>query len=252
MRLIKEEIDLKNLANKFRRDNQLSLSEPIRLKSLLQKNNILTVYLPLNNAFSGMAVKIFDGRTSPKRFMLVNSEHAIGKQHFTICHELYHLFFQEDFIFSKSNAGTYNKREPEEFNADIFASHLLLPEIGLEEIIPGNERSKNGISLKTILHIEQFYACSRSALLYRLKKEHKIDADRYDEWSKNVQVSALKHGYDLSLYQSGNDRLIIGDYGIKAFELFEEGSISESTYLSFLEDIGINLEDLERYGQKAE
>jgi len=248
MSLIKEEIDLENYANKFRRDNQLSLSEPIRIKSILQKNNILTVYLPLSSNFSGMAIKS-NGNSSSKYFILVNSKHPIGKQHFTICHELYHLFFQENFSFSKSNAGTFDKNKPEEYNADVFASFLLLPEIGLQEMIPASERKKNSISLKTILSIEQFYSCSRTALLYRLKKAKKIDHAFYDRYSLNVQTSARQYGYDVSLYNKGNEGVVIGDYGIKARELFENGDIAESTYFSFLEDIGINLEELEENGE---
>lgn len=243
MSLIKEVIDLENYANSFRRDNQLSLSEPIRIKSLLQRNNILTVYLPLSNNFSGMAIKT-NGKFPSKNFILINSEHSIGKQHFTICHELYHLFFQENFTFSISNAGIFDKNKPEEYNADLFASFLLLPEIGLQEMIPANERKKNSISIKTILNIEQFYSCSRTALLNRLKKTKRIDSVFYDRFCSNVQNSALQYGYDISLYKKGNEGVVIGDYGIKARNLFEEGEIAESTYFSFLEDIGINLDEL--------
>lgn len=244
MSLIKEEIDLNNWANSFRRDNQLSVSEPIRIKSLLQRNEILTVYLPLSSNFSGMAIKS-NGNSQPKKFILVNCEHSIGKQHFTICHELYHLFFQDNFTFSKSNAGTFDKNNPEEYNADIFASFLLLPEIGLQEMIPASERKMNSITLRTILNIEQYYSCSRTALLHRLKKMKRIDSAFYDRFSSNVQNSALQYGYDTSLYKKGNEGVVIGNYGIKARELFEKGDISESTYFSLLEDIGINLDEIE-------
>lgn len=247
MSLIKEVIDLENYAHKFRRDNQLSLSEPIRIKSLVQRNNILTVYLPLSQNFSGMAIKP-KTNASVKHFILVNSEHPVGKQHFTICHELYHLFFQENFVFSKSNAGAFDKNNPEEYNADVFASFLLIPEIGLQEMIPASERKKNMISLKTILNIEQYYACSRTALLYRLKKAKKIDGSLYEQFCTNVQSSALQYGYDISLYKKGNEGVVIGDYGIKARELFERGDIAESTYFSLLEDIGIDLDELQTNG----
>lgn len=250
MSLIKEEIDIENYANKFRRDNQLSLSEPIRIKSVLQRNGVLTVYLPLSGNFSGMAIKS-NSNSSPKSFILVNSEHPIGKQHFTICHELYHLYFQDNFTFSKSNAGVFDKNEPEEYNADVFASFLLLPEIGLQEMIPASERKKNMISLKTILSIEQYYSCSRTALLYRLKKTKRIDADFYERLGSNVQRSALQYGYDVGLYNKGNEGVVIGDYGIKARELFETGVVAESTYFSFLEDIGINLNEILEDGAES-
>ena len=31
------------------------------------------------------------------KFMLINANHSIGKQNFSIAHELYHLFVQENF-----------------------------------------------------------------------------------------------------------------------------------------------------------
>ena len=73
--------------SEFRSDNGLSLSEPIALKSLLLKLNILTIFRPLSENFSGMCLKDKSGH----RFMLVNSNQSQGRQHFTIAHELYHL-----------------------------------------------------------------------------------------------------------------------------------------------------------------
>ena len=63
----------------FRADNGLSASEAINLKSLLLKLNVLTIFRPLSDNFSGMCLK--DG--SGHRFMLVNSSHSRGRQHFT-------------------------------------------------------------------------------------------------------------------------------------------------------------------------
>ena len=74
----------------FRADNGLSASEAINLKSLLLKLNVLTIFRPLSDNFSGMCLK--DG--SGHRFMLVNSSHSRGRQHFTIAHELYHLYIE--------------------------------------------------------------------------------------------------------------------------------------------------------------
>lgn len=75
----------------FRMDNGLGASEPVTLKSLLLKLNVLTVFRPLSDSFSGMCLKDNSGH----RFMLVNSNQPMGRQHFTIAHELYHLFIEE-------------------------------------------------------------------------------------------------------------------------------------------------------------
>ena len=57
--------------SEFRADNGLSSSEPITLKSLLLKLNVLTILRPLSENFSGMCLKDNSGH----RFMLINSNH---------------------------------------------------------------------------------------------------------------------------------------------------------------------------------
>jgi Zn-dependent peptidase ImmA (M78 family) len=241
----KRERKLEQLAAEFRRKNGLNATEAIRLKSLLLKNNILTVFLPLKGDLSGMAVKV-NGKDPAKYFILVNSNHTIGRQHFTICHELYHLYYQENFTAEKSNAGKFDKKgDPEEYNADVFASYLLLPEDGLYQMIPETEWGKNKITLSTILKIEHYYSCSRSALLNRLLKMAVIDPYKYQEYNCDKIKNALLYGYNEDLYQPGNEGHIIGNYGDMAKELYDKGTISESAYFSLLEDIGIDLSDFD-------
>jgi len=247
---ILDDADIQIKARQFRAQNNLNESEPIRLKSILQRNKILTVYLPLNDHFSGMAIKA-NNDTKIKRLILINSQHPLGKQHFTICHEFFHLYFQKDFSHLLDITCKFDKKDALEFNADMFASYFLIPETGLMEMIPKEERGPDRISIKTILAIEQYYSCSRTALLHRLKQSKRISSSMFDQFRLNVKRSALEYGYDTRLYEKGNEGLFIGDYGIKARELFEKGMISQSTYLSFLKDIGIDLSNLEDNAQNS-
>lgn len=242
---INTDINLELLADRFREQNGLNDKEAIRIKSILQKNNILTIFLPLSSEFSGMAVKIGD-HGKEKRFIMVNSNHTIGRQHFTICHELYHLYFQKDFTSAKSNSGKFDsKGDPEEFNADVFASFLLLPTKGVLQLIPEPERPKNKITLKTVLAIEHYYSCSRNALLIRLKRMGLIDENLRSKYTVDKIKNAVLHGYNPDLYQPGNKGSIIGDYGTLARDLFDKGIISESSYFSLLEDLGLDLKELD-------
>ena len=243
------DLNLELLASRFRQNNGLNSTEAIRIKSLLIKNNILTVYLPLSPDFSGMAVKLNE-EGKAKLFVLVNSNHTIGRQHFTICHEIYHLYIQGNFKNETSIVGAFNKDgNIEEYKADIFASHLLLPNNGVLQLIPEKERQKNKISLKTILSIEHYYSCSRSALLIKLTRMKLIDRNFSEAYSVDKIKNALLYGYKDDLYQPGNEWVVIGDYGTLARGLFDEGVISESSYFSLLEDIGI---DLSNYDNKAD
>lgn len=236
---------LELLAQDFRQRNGLSSTEPLNIQGLLKKTNVLTIYKPLSNSFSGMSIKI-DTSEKEYRFMLVNSNHPIGKQHFTICHELYHLYFQKDFKAAVSCTGLFDKKgDIEEYNADIFASYLLLPEMGVWEMTPENERSKNKISIGTVLEIEQFYRCSHSALLFRLLNMDLIDKEYKTNLSKSIIALARKFGYNTSLYESGNKDEVIGDYGKLAYNAWEKGIVSESAYYGLLKDLGVDISKLD-------
>jgi Zn-dependent peptidase ImmA (M78 family) len=233
---------LEKAAVAFRSDNGLNNADPIRLKSLLQKLNVISVFAPLSENFSGMALKANDA----DRFMLVNSNQSLGKQHFTVCHELYHLFEQKEFSSQVCQTGKFDKKSDiNEYNADVFASYLLLPTDGLLENIPNKEIEKRKISLPTILYIEQFYSCSRRALLYRLKNLKLISPAEYEGFTTNIQRGALENGYSIELYNSGNHKTVIGDYGIIAKQLFDNETVSESHYYSLLADLGIDITKIE-------
>lgn len=232
-------------ANDFRNINGLGNEDGIRLKSLLYRLNVLTVFKPLSSNLSGMAIKVKNGNGDIKRFILINSNKTLGHQHFSICHELYHLFIQDNFTSMVCSTGEFRKGDKEEYNADIFAANLLLPELGIKTLIPDNELSKDKVTLKTILILEQYFSCSRSALLYRLKNLG-IISERYAEpFYSNVKKGAVEYGYTTDLYNEGNHNQVIGDYGTIARELYESEKISESHYFSLLLDLGMNTDEIE-------
>ena len=186
--------------SEFRMDNGLSATEPITLKSLLLKLNILTVFRPLSDNFSGMCLK----DNSEHRFMLINSNQPRGRQHFTIAHELYHLYIEKKPTPHKCNPGCASK-DPIEQCADMFASSLLMPEGGICQLIPEMELKTKNISMATVLKLEHYFSVSRSAL-----------------------------------YEPANEGLVIGDFGEKARKLFEQEKISEGHYIELLHKININ------------
>ncbi len=178
--------------------------------------------------------------------MLVNSNITLGKQHFTICHELYHLYVQLDFNSRICKTGLFDKKlDKNEYYADIFASFLLFPTEGLLQNISDEELGKKSISLRTILLIENLYSCSRRALLYRLKSLGLINQAEYDLFSVNVKRGALENGYETALYEKGNHLVTVGDYGSMARELYDKEKISQSHYFSLLADFGVDITKLE-------
>ncbi len=231
-RLKQEYIEAK--ASRFRSVNGLSESQPIDFKSLLRKLNVLTLFRPLSDNFSGMCLKDHSGN----RFMLINSNNIISRQNFTMAHELFHLFEEDNFEPHVCSLDSDSK-SPSEKNANAFATALLMPKTGLWEFIPEEEYRTKSISISTVLKIEHYYSVSRISLLYRLENAGIIsinDRERLDVDYPRADIARL-YGYDTSLYRPGNEGVIIGDYIEKARRLFEEEKISEGHYLELLNKV---------------
>lgn len=217
------EILIKKSVAKFRDDSDLTQSEPVVTHALLLKLNILTLFRPLSETFSGMAIKARN-----EKFILVNSNHSIGRQNFTIGHELYHVFIQEDFETHICSTGIFNKDNKIEYLADHFSANLLMPETGILDIIPSEELLLNKISTGTLLKAEQLFSVSHQAMLFRLRGLGLINNAYIEANKSDVTGTAKRYGFDTTLYQSANKGLLIGDYGIIANRLFDTGKISES------------------------
>lgn len=224
---------LKAYATEFRNINGYSSSEPINFDSLLQQLDIITIFKKCDN-FSGLCIKEKDSK-----FILINSDHSIGRQNFTIAHELYHLYFDKDFLTHKCQPGIINNKN--EKRADIFATHLVLPEDGIVRLIPDDEDKKDKISLGSILKIEHTYKCSRAALLNKLEKLKLISKDFKEKYKTGIKSGAQLYGYSTDLYSKTKERALLGSYGNLANKLFQEEKISEGHYTELMLAIGVDI-----------
>jgi Zn-dependent peptidase ImmA (M78 family) len=231
-------IEIEKDAAQFREKWGYNSVRPIEIKSLLMDLDVLAVFKKMEESFSGMSVKFED-----KNFMLVNSAHPIGRQNFTIFHEIYHLFVQKDFEEIQCREVVDPKEKKNESNANAFASNVLLPKDGLLKIIPKEELKKDTISIKTVLNIEQYFSCSHSALIVRLKQLNFI-SDKFDERNNtDIKLLAKQYGYSLTLYEPGNDNFVLGNYGVKAKKLFDDNIISKTHYVELMRVLGIDVEE---------
>lgn len=224
---------IEQLALKTRSEAGLNPTEPIHTKTLLRKLGIMIVYRPLSEKVCGLSMRSVD---ESGKFMLINSNNSRGRQHFTICHELFHLYYDEE---PKPHiCGTPGmEKDPAEINANAFASALLLPQQGVLQSIPSEEIVSGHITIATMLRMEQLFGVSHQALCYCLHNLHLLTKKELDEHiaeSWDIQEIAAEYGYDLSLYQSGNEGVVIGDFGEKARLLFEQERISEGHYVELL------------------
>lgn len=221
---------LKKQASSLREEAGYSNSEPVNFHSLLFKLNIITVFKPLSDSFSGMAFRYED-----LNFILINSNQAIGRQNFTICHELYHLRFQKDFTTHRCQISNLEGDKSTERRANMFAALFLLPEEAVLDNIPEKELKKDAIKIGTLLKLEQIFEVSHTYLLYRLKNLQLLsEKELQKHLSYSIKQAVMDHGLPLELYEPGNHHKIIGDYGVLAKQLLEQDRVSEGHYLELM------------------
>jgi len=224
------------LATQFRRDHLIGQFDPINCKRLILSLNIFTLYRPMSEDFSGMCL-----RNEDYRFMLINSNHQRGRQHFTIAHEIYHLFIQKDFTPHICNPGFPEQNDPIETTANIFAACLLMPKDSIFSQIPEKEKLEKSLSIATVLKLEQFFSVSHSSMLIRLLDLDCITKNQKEDLSKlPIKKKTIEYGFDQTLYEPGNTGLVLGDFGARTKDLFDNGKISESHYLELMHSIGLN------------
>lgn len=222
------------LAMKMRATLRVGNYEPLNMKTTLRQLRVMTVYRPLSEELWGLSLKTSDNQ---HRFMLVNSNVTRGSQHFTIAHELFHLYYDEEP--RPHFCGKELMKNPSERNANLFASALLMPREGLIACVPAKELTNKEVSITTALRLEQLFGVSHTTFVLRLK-ELKLITQQCTDQLLNVSIrrEAAMSGYDSSLYQPGNEGLVIGDFGAKARKLFEDERISEGHYHELLNMIG--------------
>lgn len=225
-------------AREFRKKLNLSNDASIDINVVLKDLEVLAVFKPMSSEFSGMAVKVDN-----QKFMLINSNHSLGRQNFTVCHELYHLFIQKDFTSMICQVGEFKKTNTIEFRADNFAANFLMPQFGIVDLIPPNELRQDQISEKTLLQIESHFKCSRKALLHTLKSNRFITPSKFDFFLKDVKKGARTYGFDESLYMATDDFKVIGNYAELSRYAYEKQGISYNTLVNYMLDININIED---------
>lgn len=233
---------LEEKAREFRSKLNLTDSERFIPDVALRKLEVLTVFRPFASNFSGLAVKkLFNG--VEYKAIYINTSQTLGKQNFTICHELYHLFIQKVFtsrVCFTSRFDIYG--DPEEYNADVFAANLLMPRAGIYNVLGIQPSGHRTITRDDLLELELEFGCSRKALLTRLKILGLISRKKYNEW---FEAGAFNHarsmGYSLGLYEKTKANYIIGGYFNKAYDLLQGGLISESHFRQLLKEAEIDI-----------
>lgn len=228
-------MELSNKASLLRKNLGEDESSPIDIFKLAQTiDNLTLIFYPLGKNISGACYKC-----EKSNAIVINSNMSIGRQRFSLAHELYHLYFDnENMTVSMIQIGNGNENEKK---ADQFASYFLIPQSSLYAIIQ-KFKSKNNIdslNLEDIVKIEQYYGVSHKAILYRLLDEEEIKESQLTEMESGIIGFAARLGYDTNLYYpSPEDKkmLVLGHYITMTEELLEKDCISQGKYEELLLD----------------
>lgn len=242
---MRDKIKLNSFAVELRRDWDLNPYSPIDLFSIvLSKLPDLTIlFYPMSDNTSGMCIKDInridekefketkgkspiDGKNCNDAVICINSNMSIGRQRFTLAHELYHLLFEEDkkdlIICEASND------DDSEIEANIFASYLIMTYEGLERYAKTNGLTE--WSLEEIIRAEQYFQISHHAMLFRLR-EHEFISDEECRKLRSVQIgyNARINGFSDRLYNPSDKSLkyfSLGKYIRLVEKVFNDNKIS--------------------------
>jgi len=159
-------------ARSVRRQMGLGLTAPVTdLSALLARFGVLitTARFPSASRVAGCGVTLPNGLSA----ILVNANHYIARQRFTVCHELAHLLFDADGDISACDAGEIRPgpRSRAELRAEAFAAAFLLPKRALAPL------GWLTMDLSRLHALEAEYGVSHGAAVHRLRELGMIAED---------------------------------------------------------------------------
>lgn len=221
---------IQQLANSLRDKYNIDFDMPIDINLIMDADKNLTlVYYPFDDQLSGICIK-------EQSLIALNSKHSKGRQNFSFAHELYHLYFDDEYssTYTISHA---DSKDINEKNADLFASHFLISDQALQKQMKNKNINGRKLELEDLISLEQYFNVSRQAMLIRLVKDDFIDQSLVKKFSTNVIKDVRNLGYDDSLYISNQEiKTSIGKIVKITNDLYENNKISKGKYEEILLD----------------
>lgn len=212
-------------------------SSPVDIFALAQQIKGLTiVYYPLGEKLSGMCIKGKEGNN----VVAINSAMTLGRQRFSLAHEFYHLFFDDNM--SSVCAKKMGAGKDIEKSADMFACYFLMPDAALNmlagELVKNNQN--NRLTVDDIIRIEQYYGVSHQTAIYRLLHTPYLKQNEADLYlTMAVRRRAESLGFNSDLYKPtpvAKQYWTYGNYIDQAERVIEIGLVSTGKYEELLLD----------------
>lgn len=231
---MRNDVELFNLAIQLRNTFGEDYYSPVDVFGLVSlQRNMTIVTLQMPDYMSGMCVKS-DGEI----IIAINTAMSLGRQRFTLAHELYHAYYDESLMSYVCMKEIENRRSESEKEADKFASFFLAPLLNLDRF--QNSKASGIWDIQSIVTAEQFYGISHQAMLVRLVGENRIKQHEYEEY-RNISVMkvAEKMGFPLDLYRNtlrSRQYSCSGSYLRKIREAYDRGLIGDGKKTELLMD----------------
>lgn len=245
-----DKLDLSTKAQELRELLGEDANSPVDIFSLVNQIEELTlVFYPLGKNISGMCV-----RDNEIRLIAINSAMSYGRQRFSLAHELYHLYFDDESGFNVCSTKFDPKGENEKC-ADQFASYFLAPYKSLRTVIK-KTTGKGLLSMQHVIALEQYFGMSHLAMFWRLVSEGYLSSDRLDDYRYGVISAARNLGYDDKLYKPTPVDFQRRTYGyylkqveeLRQKDLVSSGKIDELLLDAFRDDIAFGVDEDDQGG----
>lgn len=240
-----DRLDISTKAQELRERLGEDANSPVDIFSLTNQIEELTLVLyPMGDRISGMCV-----RDHEIHLIAVNSSMSYGRQRFTLAHELYHLYYDDESGFNVCSKILDPNSENEKC-ANQFASYFLAPYKSLKDLIK-KAAGDGPLLIQHVIALEQYYGMSHLAMFWRLVSEGVLSADKLDDYTRSIISMAKSLGYDDKLYRPAPAELQRRTYGyylkqveqLRQKDLVSFGKIDELLIDAFRDDIAFGLDE---------
>ena len=232
-----DRFDLMTKATQLRKRLGVDNSSPVDIFTLVQSIDCLTlVFFPMGSNLSGMCIK----NSHDCCVIAINSLMTLGRQRFSLAHELFHLYYDDTMVSVCSRLQDVSTVL--EQKADTFASFFLMPQAELDtrvSSLAGQHKTKN-LTLDDVIRLEQYFGISHKAAVLRLKSGNYLNSDDAEAFlTARVRRRAEEIGFSPNLYLPLPEEQRYKTYGYyidlvqKRFDL---GRISSGKYEELLLD----------------
>lgn len=219
-------------------------------------------YLLFRYPFGEDSIQGFAAPFRGERLIVTNSSQRLGRELFTLAHEIAHHIFDLDEnqnrMISDVRTGEFSQENLREYRADWFAACFLMPEKGVKAVFR-ELRTQMKLSPRLVILMQEEFSVSYTAMVRRLRdlqliseEEWKMLNDYYLLTGQTLTKLTEKYGGNTQLLERSNIIHVPRRYLECLLVNYENGWISYDSLRKTLalvdltpEDVGIEPRTLE-------